>query len=111
MMEQEKDLVWCLEVFMSEREREIFSQVAELAEQYQAEKVVLFGSRARRTHHEKSDIDLAVYGCKNFNNFYFDMQEKVQTLLNFDVIDMEQGVSEELRQEIERDGVVIYEKI
>ena len=96
---------------MSEREREIFSQVMKLAEQYQVEKVVLFGSRARRTHLEKSDIDLAVYGCKSFNNFYFDIQEKVQTLLNFDVIDMEQGVSEELRQEIERDGVVIYEKI
>lgn len=96
---------------MSEREREIFSQVAELAEQYQVEKVVLFGSRARRTHLEKSDIDLAVYGCKNFNDFYFDTQEKVWTLLNFDLVDMEQGVSEELRQEIERDGVVIYEKI
>ena len=96
---------------MSEREREIFSQVAELAEQYQVEKVVLFGSRARRTHLEKSDIDLAVYGCQNFNDFYFDIQEKVRTLLNFDVINMEQGVSEDLRQEIERDGVVIYEKI
>lgn len=96
---------------MSEKEREIFSQVAELAEQYQVEKVVLFGSRARRTHLEKSDIDLAVYGCRNINDFYFDVQEKVWTLLNFDVIDMEGGVSEELRQEIERDGVVVYEKV
>lgn len=111
MIKQEKESVRCLEDFMSEREREIFSQVAELAEQYQVEKVVLFGSRARRTHLEKSDIDLAVYGCQNFNDYYFDIQEKVRTLLNFDVIDMEQGVSEELRQEIERDGVVIYEKI
>ena len=111
MIKQEKESVWCLEVLMSEREREIFSQVAELAEQYQVEKVVLFGSRARRTHLEKSDIDLAVYGCRNFSDFYFDTQEKVWTLLNIDVIDMEQGVSEELRQEIERDGVVIYEKI
>lgn len=111
MMKQEKESVRRLEVFMDEREREIFSQVAELAEQYHVEKIVLFGSRARRTHLEKSDIDLAVYGCKNFNDFYFDTQEKVWTLLNFDLVDMEQRVSEELRQEIERDGVVIYEKI
>ena len=28
----------------------------------------------------------------------------------FDVIDMDSGISEELKKEIERDGVVIYEK-
>lgn len=33
-------------------------------------------------------------------------------MLEFDVIDMDRGmVSEELKLEIERDGIVIYEKI
>ena len=31
-------------------------------------------------------------------------------ILMFDVIDMDSGISEELKKEIERDGVVIYEK-
>jgi hypothetical protein len=39
------------------------------------------------------------------------MQEEVWTLLKMDLIDMNETVSEELISEIERDGVVIYEKV
>lgn len=95
----------------SEREVKIFDQIVRLAKAYEVKKVVLFGSRARRTHQEKSDIDLAVYGCKDFANFSFDMEEQVWTLLEFDLVDMELEVSEELQKEIERDGKILYEKI
>lgn len=66
---------------------------------------------AGRGHMEKSDIDLAVYGWADFDNFYYDIQEKVWTLLEFDIINMEERISESLRQEINRDGVVLYEKV
>lgn len=40
------------------------------------------------------------------------MEEDVWTLLEFDLIDMDYGVvSAELKAEIERDGIVIYEKV
>lgn len=96
---------------MSEREKEIFAQVIEYGKKYHVKKIILFGSRARRSHREKSDIDLAVYGCEDFDNFYFDIQEKVWTLLEFDIINMDAKVSEELVCEIERDGVILYEEI
>lgn len=48
----------------------VYRQIAESAAYYGAQKVVLFGSRARRTNGEKSDIDLAVYGCRNFSGFF-----------------------------------------
>lgn len=96
---------------MSEREKEIFAQVIEYGKKYHVQKIILFGSRARRSHREKSDIDLAVYGCGDFDNFYFDIQEKVWTLLEFDIINMDEKVSQELVGEIERDGVVLYEEI
>ena len=96
---------------MSDKEKAIFAQVIEYGKQYNAKKIVLFGSRARRDHTEKSDIDLAVYGCADFDNFYYDIQEKVWTLLEFDIIDMDGKVSEALRQEIDRDGVALYEKV
>ena len=96
---------------MSQREQEIFKQIIEYGKQYHVGKIVLFGSRARRSHGEKSDIDLAVYDCEDFENFYFDIQEKVWTLLEFDIINMNEEVSDTLRKEIERDGVVLYEKI
>jgi len=35
--------------------------------------------------------------------------EIVPTLLMFDVVDLDSGCNEELRAEIERDGVVLYE--
>ena len=38
-----------------------------------------------------------------------DEAEIVPTLLMFDVVDLDRGCNEELRAEIERDGVVLYE--
>ena len=37
-------------------------------------------------------------------------EKEAQTLLMFDVVDLDHRISEELQEEIERDGVVIYEK-
>ena len=73
-------------------------------------KVVLFGSRARGTHTERSDIDLAVSGG-NYLDFYYDVQEEAHTLLMFDVVNLDKKITDELKKEIDRDGVVIYEKI
>ena len=58
---------------------------------------------------ERSDIDIAVYGG-DFDSFYWDIKEKVHSLLSFDVVEADKSISEELKQEIEKDGVIIYEK-
>ena len=98
------------ETAFTERELKIFKEIQEYAKKYQTKKVVLFGSRARRTNREKRDIDLAVYGCSDVTEFYID--EEVNTLLIFDVIDMDRkNISKDMLQEIERDGVIIYEEI
>ena len=67
-------------------------------------------SRARGTHTERSDIDIAVYGG-DFDSFYWDVKEKIHSLLMFDIIEADASISEELKQEIEKDGVTIYEKL
>ncbi len=93
-------------------EQEIYQQIISIAKKYNVSKVVLFGSRARKTNMPKSDIDLAIYGCVDFDELCFDLEENVETLLEFDIIDMENiNSSSELIQEIQRDGVVLYEKI
>lgn len=73
-------------------------------------KVILFGSRARGDHSERSDIDLAVSGG-NALDFYYDLEEKAWTLLMFDVVSLDKGIREELQAEISRDGVVLYEEV
>ena len=40
----------------------IYDEIIDFAKQYKTSKVVLFGSRARGTNQDKSDIDIAVYG-------------------------------------------------
>jgi predicted nucleotidyltransferase len=90
----------------------ILKDIQQIAVLYNVEKIVLFGSRARGTHQKKSDIDLAVYGCSDFTRFSLLIEENVWTLLEFDLIQMDEAaISEELKTEIERDGIVIYEKI
>ena len=66
------------------------------------QEVILFGSRARETHRERSDIDIAVYGG-DFDSFYWDIKENVHSLLIFDIVEADEYISEELREEIERD--------
>ncbi len=84
-------------------EREIIS----IAKKNGIKKVILFGSRARGTNTERSDIDLAVSGGDALN-FYYDLKETAHTLLMFDIVDLNKGISEKLKSNIERDGVIIY---
>lgn len=87
----------------------VLKDVSTFARRHGIEEIILFGSRARGTHTERSDIDLAVRGG-DFDSFYWDVKEKTHSLLMFDLVDLDAEVSEELKTEIERDGVVIYEK-
>ncbi|WP_303995614.1 nucleotidyltransferase family protein [Megamonas hypermegale] len=97
---------------MLNKEQHLYKQITDIAIKHDADKIILFGSRARKTNNSKSDIDLAVYGCNNFQALYFDLNENVDTLLEFDIIDMNNPyLSDDLIKEIQKDGVVLYEKI
>lgn len=71
--------------------------------------IVLFGSRAKGNNTERSDIDMAVYGG-DFDGFYWNIKEKINSLLMFDIIQADSAISDDLKHEIEKDGVIIYEK-
>lgn len=87
----------------------VLQEILQFARDAGVERLVLFGSRARGTHSERSDIDLAVYGG-DFDAFYFRVQEETESLLEFDLIDMHRKVSPSLLEDIEREGIEIYEK-
>ena len=87
----------------------VLQEILQFARDAGVERLVLFGSRARGTHSERSDIDLAVYGG-DFDMFYFRVQEETESLLEFDLIDMHRKVSPSLLEDIEREGIEIYEK-
>ncbi len=87
-------------------EREIISQ----AKIFGVKKLILFGSRARGTNRERSDIDLAAAGGDVFN-FAEAVEEKVQTLLSFDIVNFDEVVDENFQAEIVREGIILYEEV
>ncbi len=87
----------------------IVREISSFAQKYSIKKIILFGSRARGTNTERSDIDIAVYGG-DFDSFYWDVKERTHSLLMFDIVQADASISAELKEEIEKDGVVIYEK-
>lgn len=90
----------------------LIENIGVISARHGVEKVVLFGSRARGTYEEKSDIDIAVYGCSEMDEYLNDLEENLWTLLELDVIDMDSGsISGHLLEEIMRDERTIYEKI
>lgn len=91
-------------------EKSVADEIISLAKRHGVRKVLLFGSRARGTNSDRSDIDLAVSGG-NFSDFAFDVDEEVSTLLKFDVVNLDTKLAPEFRAEIERDGVALYEKV
>ena len=87
----------------------ILREIVSFAKEHSITKIILFGSRARGMNTERSDIDIAVYGG-DFDGFYWDVKEKTHSLLMFDIVQADVSISDELKEEIEKDGVVIYEK-
>ena len=88
----------------------VLKQIIDLAQKRDITKVILFGSRARGDFKKKSDIDLAVLG-ENIAEFSFDVDELTDTLLKYDIIDLNSNISDELLKNIQNEGIIIYEKI
>ncbi len=91
-------------------QQKVINEIIELAKKNQVEKVILFGSRARGDYKTRSDIDLAFQGG-NSSCFILDVDEETSTLLEFDVIDLEKPIQKELLESINREGVLLYEKV
>lgn len=88
----------------------VIMEICEIAKRCQVDKVLLFGSRARGDFKRTSDIDLAVAGG-DFLRFALDVEEETSTLLEFDIVDLDRCMQQELRDSIEKEGRVIYEKV
>ena len=84
-------------------------ELCEFARKRGIGRVIMFGSRARGSNTERSDIDIAVAGG-DYDGFYWDVSEKIHSLLMFDIVNLDTDCGEKLRTEIERDGVVLYEQ-
>ena len=88
----------------------VIQEICALARKYDIDKVILFGSRARGDYRRASDIDLAVCGG-NISRFVLDVEEETSTPLRYDVVNLDSAVQKDLKEAIEAEGRVLYEKI
>lgn len=88
---------------MNMRADEVISQVAELCRKYNAKKVILYGSRAKGTARERSDIDIAVSGAENFD-ILVEKVEELPTLYFVDLVNMDTCKNELLLEDIRQYG-------
>ena len=88
---------------------DIQAGIIALAKQHGVEKVILFGSRARGDNRERSDIDLAARGG-DMTRFTLDVDDRLPTLLMFDVVNLDEPVQPELLAAIRHDGIVLYDR-
>lgn len=82
---------------------EVISRVAELCRQYDAQKVILYGSRAKGTALERSDIDVAVSGVKDFAELS-DAVEDLPTLYSVDLLNLDTCRNDLLLEDIRQYG-------
>ena len=90
-----------------------FNELLNLFKKENIDKVILFGSRARNDYKNNSDIDLAIIFNSNDNDNYIKLLTKLEelnTLFKFDVIDYNKITNTTLKQEINKDGITIYQK-
>ncbi|WP_242984711.1 nucleotidyltransferase domain-containing protein [Clostridium taeniosporum] len=92
-------------------DKNILEEIINISKKYDyIEKVILFGSRARGDNKLKSDIDLAIYSDKDLGEYIEDIELNTRTLLEFDFSDMKNIKDEFFKEQISKDGVIIYEK-
>ena len=89
----------------------LYHQLADLAAKYGAQKLVLFGSRARGDNTPRSDIDLAVYGMPKQNqSLFWSDADDLATLLKLDIVHITPELDQRFLQNVEKDGVTLMEK-
>lgn len=95
-------------------DEDIVKEIKEISRKYNnIKKVVLFGSRARRDNSPRSDIDLAIYldvDSLELLEFIEDIENNTTTLLEFDFSNMNSIKDELFIEQVNKEGIVIYER-
>lgn len=82
---------------------EVIQEAAKLCRSFQAHKVILYGSRAKHTARERSDIDIAVSGVKNFE-MLAEKIEELPTLYSVDLLNLDTCKNQLLLEDIRQYG-------
>lgn len=86
---------------------EIVKDVVRVCKKNNVEHLSLFGSYARGTQTERSDIDFIVYGVKDIETLREEIDE-IMTLKKIDIFDYDEVCNQYLREDMDEYGRKIY---
>ena len=90
--------------------KDILKDIINIFKKYDTiEKVYLFGSRARGDYKEISDIDLAIDSKDDITLKLIRELDDIRCILTFDVVNYN-NIGNKLKENIEKDKIIIYEK-
>lgn len=87
-------------------ETDYLNKAKEICLEHGAAKVVLFGSRAKKTNRPNSDFDIAVFGLDDVSEIQ-DQLDDLPTLYSADVVNMDKCGNINLREDILKYGIQI----
>lgn len=86
---------------------EIVKEVIRICKKHKVEHLSLFGSYARNTQTDKSDIDFIVYGVQDMESLREEIDE-IMTLKKIDLFDYDEVCNQYLREDMDEYGRKIY---
>ncbi len=90
----------------------LYKQISDIGKECNANKIIIYGSRARGDNRENSDINIAVFGVqKSEQGKFTNAIEELPTLIEFDIVFVNEGTDENLLNNILKDGVVLMSKL
>lgn len=91
-------------------EEEIFKSILKVFEGIpEITNVILFGSRAKNTYKDTSDIDLAVkFVGEDKKLLLIRKLDEIRCALTFDVLNIDKITNEKLLENVKKDGIGIY---
>ena len=82
---------------------EVIAEAAKLSKQFGATEIILYGSRAKGCARERSDIDIAISGVKDFDTLV-EKVENLPTLYSVDLLDIDHCKNQLLLEDIKQYG-------
>ena len=89
---------------------EVIDMIIHTCVKFSAKRVYLYGSRAKGTDRERSDIDIAVAGASDFGDLS-EAIEEIATLYMIDLLNLDTCRNQSLLEDIEAYGQKIYEEV
>ena len=94
-------------------DKKLVEQIVEkINREFKPDGIILFGSQVRSDKQINSDIDLAIMGISSEQAQALKevLNEEMETLLDFDVLSLDELSNKTLKKRVIKEGVIIYER-